>query len=449
MSFVLLPLAFFFSSGCEKLGSSVGRVDTVKIWSGNSHDQLIVSDIFKDYNKNEGRIDGIRVEYVIKPPDEYGEVLEIALSSGNAPDMFSGGNLKQFADEGYIKPYDDMPNAKNLLADRAENQTNSGGKYKGKTYTLPIGIMVGGLLYNKKMFCEAGITDKEGKAKPPATYEEMRDDAKKLTDISKKRYGVIFPIKWLGWFGSDVIAAGMRNKGYEEYDPATGKFEYDGYKGAMEAYAGMNKDGSVYPGGENIDNDTARTLFGEGDIGMKMGFSFDIGVLNDQFPAVCDWGVAPYPTCDASVVYKDRMEYNYSNYIYMRSDVEPAKLSALLKYTISDKFIGELYRQCVDIPYDFGAVEGVNIREIKTGWNEFCDIAKNSCNYHGHPETDYSNLRTPSQIFLNDIYTGKVSVDEGIKEMNEVADEAMEHYYLIHANESAEIFHDPSWKPVK
>ncbi|UKI35906.1 MAG: hypothetical protein L6V93_17925 [Clostridiales bacterium] len=59
----------------------------------------------------------------------------------------------------------------------------------------------------------------------------------------------------------------------------------------MEAIMQIKSDGSYYPGAEGIDNDPARARFAEGNIGMKIGYSWDVGVLNDQFPCKNATGV--------------------------------------------------------------------------------------------------------------------------------------------------------------
>jgi multiple sugar transport system substrate-binding protein len=60
----------------------------------------------------------------------------------------------------------------------------------------------------------------------------------------------------------------------------------------------MEHDGSMFPGTALLTNDALRAQFAEGHIGMFMGEFWDVAVLTDQFPAKCDWGVAPIPTYD-------------------------------------------------------------------------------------------------------------------------------------------------------
>ena len=49
--------------------------------------------------------------------------------------------------------------------------------YEGKVYTIPVGDMTGAIFYNKEMWEAAGLTE----ADIPATWEELRQVAKKLT----------------------------------------------------------------------------------------------------------------------------------------------------------------------------------------------------------------------------------------------------------------------------
>jgi len=63
----------------------------------------------------------------------------------------------------------------------------------GRIYGLPVGGIGGGyvmtLFYNKKLFKEAGIVDEKGEAKPPQTWEEFVETAKKLTNREKNVAG--------------------------------------------------------------------------------------------------------------------------------------------------------------------------------------------------------------------------------------------------------------------
>ena len=56
---------------------------------------------------------------------------------------------------------------------------------EGKVYALPKDGYLMGLLYNKKLFKEAGLLDSRGNAQAPADWDEFVAAAKKLTDRKK------------------------------------------------------------------------------------------------------------------------------------------------------------------------------------------------------------------------------------------------------------------------
>ena len=98
----------------------------------------------------------------------------------------------------------------------------------------------------------------------------------------------------------------------------------------------IKEDGSIYPGTESTDNDQARARFAAGDIGMKTAGSYDYGVLTSQFPANCDWGVAPYPTAVAG----ERKTQHMGNYGYLMINKKSAdeKAEKILGNSFNDYF---------------------------------------------------------------------------------------------------------------
>jgi ABC-type sugar transport system permease subunit/ABC-type glycerol-3-phosphate transport system substrate-binding protein len=61
-------------------------------------------------------------------------------------------------------------------------------QYKGKTFAIPNNTDVRLLMYNKKLFRDAGIVDAKGEAKPPQTWDELLADAKKLTIFKNDKF---------------------------------------------------------------------------------------------------------------------------------------------------------------------------------------------------------------------------------------------------------------------
>ncbi|MDD6736172.1 MAG: ABC transporter substrate-binding protein, partial [Clostridiales bacterium] len=225
------------------------------------------------------------------------------------------------------------------------------------------------------------------------------------------------------------------------------KYDYSGLKVPMETWLGMKEDGSIYPGADSLDNDSARAMFAEGNVGMKFAFHFDVGVLNDQFPAKCDWGVCPYPVNEDGTGYKQRFDYGWSSLINAHTKVDPAKVLEVIKAFQSDDYQQYAFEECISMPYNTEVIEKADLSNAKKGWKEFAQLAEISAMQPRSPRTDMAGMESASDIFMNYIWTGKISVDEGIKMMNENANKAVDNYYSVHTDESRDDYVDKNWKP--
>jgi multiple sugar transport system substrate-binding protein len=90
------------------------------------------------------------------------------------------------------------------------------------------------------------------------------------------------------------------------WDWKKGCWAMEGYNRVFQLLLDLNKDRSLFPGAAVLTNDALRAQFAEGKIGMYMGEFWDVGVFNSQFPAKCDWEVAPIPTYDGQFHGKPR-----------------------------------------------------------------------------------------------------------------------------------------------
>lgn len=269
-------------SGCgKKETASGGGVDTITLWTNNSHSKSVVQVLVNEWNDTTGKEKGIKIDYVVKG-DDYSNQLALAENADNLPDIFLQGGATM-AESGKIVAISDYEESSEFLekyADDVLKEKNRGFK-DGKIYTVPREMVTYGLVYNKDMFKEAGIVDENGEAKPPQTYAELVEDAKKLTDPAKKQYGIVFPVKWGGWTTTDIVYPAFVSTGKNSgYDSKTGTFDYSGIAPIMKAIIQIKHDGSYYPGAERLDNDPARAQFSEGRVGMKFSGSYDVGVFN-------------------------------------------------------------------------------------------------------------------------------------------------------------------------
>lgn len=416
----------------ETITAEPVEVSTVTWWSGDSHNKDLMEKLIKDFNETTGKEKGINIEYKVIGGDGAAQAVELALKSGVGPDLFTKGDMNVMAQEGTILALEDLPGGDEILATYGD-AIPYGFTSGGKTYRVPISATTRGLMYNKDMFKAAGIVDENGEAKAPATYEELREDAKKLTDESARKYGIIFPLKWGGWFDSDVGSnAAQQTTEFLYYNYDKGEYDYSGMKPIIEVMAGIYSDGSVYPGADSVDNDSARALFAEGMVGMKFAYSFDVGVLTDQFPAKCDWGVAPLPALDENARYAQYMSYSGSPYINAKTTVPLEKMAEVYKFILSDEVAVEKYKAGYDIPWNWDIVKDVQLNDgVSPAFAEFSQMVSISQVEGYRLKTDLAGEESAKDT-LTPFITGNENLnglDAAIGEINKRYNNAVSRYY--------------------
>ncbi|MDD6736020.1 MAG: extracellular solute-binding protein, partial [Clostridiales bacterium] len=350
---LILIVAFMLTlTGCRDAAVTAdGKMDIISIWTPNSHSKTEQEKRWNKWNYQNGRKLGIKVEYRVIPFEGYDSTITASIASADSPDFFAG-NCKAYAELGYILPVSELPGGEALISsyDKKYIYCNE-NMYNGEVYCLPLDYGTQGLIYNKDMFRKAGLVDSSGEPKPPETFEELREYAKILTNPKKKQYGIILPMKWNGWFNSDILHPMQSSAGHMGYNPVTGEYDFSMLEPIMDTYLGIKADGSCYPGSETLDNDTARARFALGGIGMKFGYTFDVGVLSDQFPAKCDWGVAPYPVVDKNNKYMQRCTVDYSLLINSKAITRhsPYKIMTVYKEILNNS--PENYESAADFPH--------------------------------------------------------------------------------------------------
>jgi len=440
---LVLAMVIPSMTGCKKEEVSSDGLTTVTVWTNAAGSKAVMTKLVNDWNETTGKEKGIKIDYQVKTGGDYTKALDLAIEGGTAPDLFLGGNTRKYALNGNIWALDELPGGPELIEKSKEYLAENRGMVDGKTYKLPVSATTRGLIYNKEMFVEAGIVDENGEAKPPETLAELREVAKKLTDAKNRKYGIIFPAKWSGWYESDVTGVATASAP-PSYNPATNEYKADGVKPIIETYLGIKEDGSFYPGESSIDNDSARALFAEGGIGMKVAFSFDLGVLRDQFPAKIEWGVAPFPVAEKGVRYKQVASIGYSETINKQSKVDPEILMEVLSFLTSDETITQKYLGGVVLPHDWSIVDGVDDSNVDKNWKAFAELVDISIQPPLSPSLDTAGLKSDGDIF-NEIWAGKITVDQGVEMMNKNIQTGLDNYYKNHPDEDRNQYYDPSF----
>ena len=422
-------------AGCGEAAALEDGFTEIVMWSGDSHAKTVMEGLVSEFNNTIGKDNKVKLFWELK--EGGSQELEIALQNGKEPDLFVGSTLRKLAENNYIMPLEEIPEIAETVAKNSDVKVERQNVYGGKMYIMAVASQVYGLAYNKDMFKEAGIVDENGDAKPPRTINEVREVAKKLTDNSKQKYGIVFPGKWGAWFGCEIQNASLQTTGSMGYNFQKGEFDWSALKPMINLVLDLKKDGSVYPGMEGVDNDPARARFAEGNIGMKFTVSWDVGVWNDQFPAKCDWGVAPLPVVDGEKEYYQYKAPTFSAYISRRNyETKGSKaVSLVFNWLYSDETIGKLYESCTYLPWRYDVIEDTILSNPKKGWEDFGEIVGLSTAVPPSMPSDTSAYETVAVDFLNRVWTGKISVDEWIKERNKISNDGIKLYKELHPDE--------------
>lgn len=169
------------ASGAKPAG---GERTTVTFWNGfTGPDRPVLEQLVEEFNSSQ---EAVTVEMEISPWDQFFQQLLPALSSGNGPDLVAmdTAQLPQYVVRGVLRPmtdyYEDPSTESDALVQAAVDATH----WDGVAYGVPMNFTTVLLYWNKDLFEAAGL-DPE---RPPATWEEFADAAKKLT--VEDRYGL-------------------------------------------------------------------------------------------------------------------------------------------------------------------------------------------------------------------------------------------------------------------
>jgi len=173
---VLVAVSFAWAGGQQESGDAAGSVEKA---------EKVTLELF---HYKETIVDGMNElaeAYMAKNPNvkinsemlstEYNTVLKSRDSAGNLPDIWAASSpgekaLKPYIEAGKIYPVNDLKVVKQLTEEVAESVTFS----DGNIYTIPLLNTARGVIYNTKLFEQAGID------KFPATFSEMEAAVEKL-----------------------------------------------------------------------------------------------------------------------------------------------------------------------------------------------------------------------------------------------------------------------------
>ncbi len=228
---------------------------------------------------------GITVTFEVVPWDVLLQKVTTDITAGTNADLSIIGTrwLIDFVQQDVAEPLDSYitPDFKGRFIDTFLSPSIM----NGKTYGLPIAASARAMYYNKELFEKAGI------AKPPATWTELQEDARK--------------IKAQGAFGFGLQGKEIETDVYYYYamwSQGTEILNKDGTSGlgtpgALEAaklYKSMIDEGLTQPGVTSNNREDVQNLFKQGKVGMMITAPFLSNQIKEEVPNL-KYGVAAIP----------------------------------------------------------------------------------------------------------------------------------------------------------
>ncbi|WP_441247659.1 ABC transporter substrate-binding protein [Kitasatospora sp. McL0602] len=272
-------------------GGSNTSPRTLTYWASNQgtsldNDRQVLEPELKKFEQQTG----IKVELEVVPWSDLLNRILAATASGQGPDVLNIGNTwsASLQATGALLPFDSAAFAKIGGKERFLPSAIASAGAAGKDpAAVPLYSMAYGLYYNKKLFQQAGL------ANPPATWDELLADGRKLTTGST--YGIAVEGGNVSENVHHVFTLGKQH-GADFFD-AAGKptFESPGAVAAVKQYVDLiAQDRIAAPGNAEYANNQSVTDFATGKAAMLMWQAAG-ATLKSHGMSQDDYGVAPVP----------------------------------------------------------------------------------------------------------------------------------------------------------
>lgn len=307
-AFFILLIAIFtvgtvFAGGSAEQSTgttSASGKTVINVWTNDRHDLAYVEEKIAEFNATNDKNIEIVLTTVV---EDYPNMLVMAYSSGNAPDLFginargTGFDLKTFVDGGMLVPLTDYIKDEEFekVTEASQHIIEGINAIDGVPYMIYTALRSGSrMIYNKDLLEASGITEL------PTTLQELVDVADKVTKTGNGQY---YGIATCSSAQLERWLEGVCTKsGAYPYDFKTGKFNFDGFKEPVKIAQQFFKNGSMFPGSNNQGVDAMRAQFAAGTFAIWGNASQEAGVFTSQFPIEdFEWVVGELPSIDGTV----------------------------------------------------------------------------------------------------------------------------------------------------
>jgi multiple sugar transport system substrate-binding protein len=279
IALVLVAVAIVAHTACDRGG---GGIKVVIADYSKDHTRPFWQSLAETYTKQTG----VKVDLQVIDWNSIDQQVSTMLQNNQPPDALNLNSFSSYARDGLLYTADEIvsPKTRQDFLDAFVR----GGEYRGKLYGLPILSSARAFFYNRKLLDRAGL------ARPPRTWDELVQAARKIQALGDGTIGYALPLgpeeaqaEWSIW---------MWNNGGDWKSGDRWTIDSDRNVQTLQFLADLankHKVTQVNPGKTNR-TDGAFQLFKDGKVGMVMGFSPLAAQLDAD--GKVDYGVGEMPT---------------------------------------------------------------------------------------------------------------------------------------------------------
>jgi multiple sugar transport system substrate-binding protein len=287
---VALALAAASCGGSDKSeGAAAGAgaaPASITFW-GRAANQEVNQRLVDAYNRSHET----KVKFTAFPDDQFVTRVGTAASSDQSPDMLAVDSiyLPQFIKQGLMMDVTDRAHGLDFFDTLSKGQIDVSSA-DGRIYAVPRDVDASALYWNKDLFKQAGL-DPE---KPPTSFAEIEEYAKKITALGGKKHGYYFAGRCSGCNAYTLLPLVWATGGEILSDAGAPSFDSPAVKQALGLYNRLWSSGSVPKSAKTDGGENWLTGFAAGNIGIQPLGAFAIRAIREQNPKL-DFGVARLP----------------------------------------------------------------------------------------------------------------------------------------------------------
>ena len=411
LAFVTVSLAFSLGS-CGDASPDDERVAIRywEKWTGFEGDAIRT--IVDDFNASQDRI---RVE--ITTVSDINRKLMLATAGGVPPDVAGiwASDIPVFAENNALRPLDNLAEEKGIGREDYINIFWYLCSHRGHLWALPSTPATTALIWNKKLFREAGL-DPE---KPPRSIAELEAFNEKLIkwrpDGSIQSFGHLpeepgwWNALWGGWFGGRP-SVGDRTITIETPENIAAYQWVESYPKRF----GAEQLVSFRDGFGNFAS--PQNAFFTGRVAMVMQGAWIYNFIKNYAPADFEWGVAPFPSVDPDRL-KDVTVAECDALVIPAGTRHPREAFEFLHYVNSQ---GPMEKLCL-LQRKFTPLHEVSEEFFDSHPNpyiqEFAALARSENVLTTPRLTTWSEFRSDMQNAVSRIWSGKATAEEALHDV--------------------------------